>query len=52
MNWGIRGWVGGLRYHIGIPNVKLGKFKVAITGLLTMPNEGNREGIVWTGKEP
>ena len=49
---GIKGWAGGSRYHTGIPNVKLGKFKVAITGLLMMLGGGNRKGIVWTGEEP
>ena len=52
MTWGIRGWVGGLRYHTGIPNVKFGKFKVAITGFPMTPCGGNRKGIVWTGEEP
>ena len=50
--WGIGGWVGGYRYHRAISNVKLGKFKVAITGLLMTPGRGNRKGIVWTGDEP
>ena len=44
--WGIEGWVGGSRYHIGIPSIKFGKFKVAITDLLTMPDGGERKGIV------
>ena len=52
MTWGIGGWVGGSRYHTGIPNVKLGKFKVAITGLLMSPGRGKRKGIVWIGEEP
>ena len=50
--WGIGGWVSGSRYHMEIPNVILGNFKVAITGLLMMPSEGNRKGIVWTGEDP
>ena len=50
--WGIGGGVGASRYHTGIPSVKFGKFKVAITGLLTMPEGGKRKGIVWTGSEP
>ena len=37
---------------MGIPNVKSGKFKVAITDLLMIPSRGNRKGIVWTGEEP
>ena len=37
---------------MGIPNVKLGKFKVAITGLLMMLDRGNKKGIVWTREEP
>ena len=38
---------------MGIPNVKLGKFKVAITGLLmTLGGGSKRKGIVWTGDEP
>ena len=44
--WGISGWAGGSRYHTGIPNVKLGKFKVAIIGLLTIPYGEERKGIV------
>ena len=50
--WGISGWVGGSRYHMGIPNVKLGKFKVSITGLLMTPGGVKRKGIVWNGEEP
>ena len=50
--WGIGGWAGGSRYHTGIPNVKLGKFKVAITGLLMTLGGGKRKGIVWTGEDP
>ena len=52
MTWGIEGWAGGSRYHTGIPNVNLGKFKVVITDLLMIPSGGNRKGIVWTGEEP
>ena len=44
--------MGGLRYHTGIPNVKLGRLRVAVTRLLTMPNGGNRKGIVWLGTSP
>ena len=29
-----------------------GRFKVAITGLLMMPDSEKRKGIVWTGREP
>ena len=50
--WGIGGWASGLRYHMGIPNVKLGKFNVSITGLLMTLGGGNRKGIVWTREEP
>ena len=50
--WEIIGWASESRYHIGIPNVKLGKFKVTITGLLMTPGGGKRKGIVWTGEEP
>ena len=50
--WGIDGWVSGSRYHTRISNVKLGKFKVAITSLLMTPSRGNTKGIVWIGKEP
>ena len=32
--------------------MKLGKFKVAITGLLMIPYGEKRKGIVWIGKEP
>ena len=49
---GIIVWVGGSRYHVGIPNVKLGKFKVAITGLPMTLGGGKRKGIVWTRLEP
>ena len=52
MTWGIEGWAGGSRYHTGIPNVKLGKFKVAITSLLMTPSWENRKGIVWNGEKP
>ena len=50
--WEIGGWDGGSRYHMGIPNVKLGNFKVAIIGLLMTPGGGKRKGIVWTGEDP
>ena len=50
--WGIRGEVGGSRYHTGIPSVKFGRFKVAMTSLLTMSDDGKRKGIVWNGNEP
>ena len=50
--WGIGGWDGGSRYYMGIPNVKLGNFKVAITSLLMTPSGGNRKRIVWTREEP
>ena len=50
--WGFDSWVGGSRYHTGIPNVKLGKFKVAIIGLLMTLSWGNRKGIVWILEEP
>ena len=43
------GWI---KVHVGIPNVKLGKFKVGITGLLITLGGGKRKGIVWTGEEP
>ena len=52
MTWGFGGGVGALRYHTGIPNVKLGKLRVAMIGLLMMPNGGKRKGIVCTEKEP
>ena len=52
MTWGIGGWDGGSRYNTSLLNVKLGKFKVAITGLLMTPGGGNRKGIVWIGEEP
>ena len=41
--WGIAGLAGGSRYHTGIPNVKLGRLKVAITSLLMTPGERGRE---------
>ena len=37
---------------MGIPNVKLGRFRVAITGFLMMPSGGKRKGIVLTGEDP
>ena len=46
---GNRGGLGGSRYHIEIPKVKLGKLRVAITGFLTMLDGGKRKEIVWTG---
>ena len=51
-SWGIGIGVGGSRYHIGIRNVKLGKLRVAITGLLMIPYGGNMKGIWWIRKEP
>ena len=39
-------------YHAGIPNVELGKFKLAITGLLMTLDGGKRKGIVWTEEDP
>ena len=50
--WGIGVWAGGSRYHMGIPNVKLGKFKIDITSLLITPSGGKRKVIVWTGEDP
>ena len=50
--WGIGRGVGGSRYHMGIPNVKLGKFRVAMIGFLMMLDGGNRKGILWMGSEP
>jgi hypothetical protein len=40
---GARG-VGGSRYHTRIPKVRLGKFNVAITWVLTILGGGNRKG--------
>ena len=37
---------------MGIPNVKLGRFRVAITGLLMIPGDEKRKGIVCTREEP
>ena len=37
---------------MGIPNVKLVKFKVAITSFLMTPDGGKRKGIVWKGEDP
>ena len=37
---------------MGIPNVKLGKFEVAITDFLMTSGRGKRKVIVWTGEEP
>ena len=50
--WGTRGWVGGSTYDTGIPNVKLGKLRVPMIGLLMMPDGGKRKGIVWIWNEP
>ena len=52
MTWGVGGGVGGSRYYIGIPNVKLGKLRVAMKGLFKIPDGGKRKGIVCTRKEP
>ena len=30
----------------------LGKFNIAITSLLMIPDGENKKGVVWTGKEP
>ena len=45
MSW----WI---RYHTGIPNIKLGRLKVAMTGLLMTLDGGKRKGIVWTEMSP
>ena len=50
--WGIKGVVGGSRYHTGIPKVKLGRLRVAMMGLLTISDCGKRKVIVWIGNEP
>ena len=52
MTSGVGGGVGRWRYYIGIPNVKLGKLRVAMIGLLMMLDGGKRKGIICTGKEP
>ena len=39
--WGVE----GLRYHTGIPKVRLGRLKVAITGVAATPSGGNKKGI-------
>ena len=44
--------MGGSRYHTKIPNVKLGRLKVAMTSLLMTLGGGKRKGIVWIGDEP
>ena len=50
--WGIIGGVGGSRYHMGIPNMKLGKLRVAMIGFLMMLDGGKRKGIVWIRDKP
>ena len=50
--WGVEGGVGGLRYHTGIANVKLGKLRVALSCFLIMSDGGKRMGIVWIKNEP
>jgi hypothetical protein len=40
-----RGFGAG-KYHTGIPNVRPGRLSVAITGELTTPANGNKNGIV------
>ena len=52
MTWGFEGGVGGSRYRTRIPNVKLGKLRVAMIGLLTIPDGVKRKGIICTRKEP
>ena len=50
--WGVGGGVGGSRYHTKIPNVKLGKLRVAMIGLPIIPDGGKRKVIMWTKNEP
>ena len=50
--WGVRGGVGGSRYHIGIPKMKPGRLRVDMTSLLTISKGGKRKGIMWIGNEP
>ena len=50
--WGVEGGIGGSRYHTGIPKVKLGRLRVAMTSLLTMLDGGKRNEIMWAGNEP
>ena len=52
MIYGVRGRVGGSRYHTGIPKVNLERLRVAMTGLLTIPEGGKRKGIMCMGNEP
>ena len=49
--WGMAGWAGGSRYHNGIPNIRLGRLKVAMTSFLMTLGRGKRKGIVWTRDE-
>ena len=48
----IGGGVGGSRYHIGIPNMKLGKLRASMTSLLTVLDGGKRKGIMWIENGP
>ena len=42
----------GLRFHTGIPNVKLGKLRVAMTGFLTMPDGEKGRELCGLGRSP
>ena len=51
-SWGLRGSVGGSRYHEGTPSVKSCKLRVSKTDLITNPNDRRRKRIVLSGNEP
>ena len=53
-SWGLRGSIGGSRYHTGTPSVKSCKLRVAKTDLLTIQDDRKRKRkrIVLSGNEP
>ena len=51
-SWGLRGRVGGSRYHIGTPSVKSCKLRVAKIGLFVISNGRKRKRIMLSGNEP
>ena len=53
-SWGLRGSVGGSRYHTGTPSVKSCKLRVSKTDLLTISDgrKRKRKRIMLSGNEP
>ena len=49
---GVGGQVGRSNYPTRIPKVKFIRLRVAMNGLLMMPEGGKRKGIMCMGNEP